>query len=618
TDYRRIPWGDVYLQHQIHTSSRQWYTVRLCSARINNQSFTVVNYEGNEAEQEWKKDVRMYMEIRHEKILQIYGIVRAENVYATIFHGVDYITFDYLLDLNLNPPMRRALVIAYYVCHLTVLLEEMLKLYVYHSQKSELMDVEFGYTTLIHCTTGRLCLDIGKHAAPDLRFGPMPVNSVVKAFTIPSMSFLSHVDTNLIVQSLTLEDYHRICREKLSNYRRFRVPSTDEIHVGSVCHIPDYSGPTFYSNPVGIAYVLPKVEWDAYWSNYIKKTYTYITPEGWTCRPSEELSWQESFEISVRIPDTPLWLSQANHIFRLSAIKSNFRDYVLITECQFRIHLEADDDALWEKLPPGGYLFVCPTQDFRGVRTTFKWPECPAYWSLDPSGVERLSMEQASELGFPAIYTETWCRGFAWDDSVYAGLREFHQTKGFDPDSQDVARHLGYPLYQLTSDTGESSTKGRIEEIASDEEGLGSANQESTSAEQSESQNGNLRPTVDGASTASKEREQTLVNDSDQDARISCLEYNGQEPEPNLQESIVDLAERMPVSRAFKAVLAVQIHQQNVNSPFRRLFVFSKTKKTKKTKRRFVFSMLGPLAFQRQKDTEKVSKTTQKSGEKTQ
>ncbi|KAJ7906962.1 hypothetical protein B0H13DRAFT_2332922 [Mycena leptocephala] len=29
---------------------------------------------------------------------------------------------------------------------------------------------------------------------------------------------------------------------------------------------------------------------------------------------------------------------------------------------------------------------------------------------------------------------------------VYAGLRQFHRDKGFDPDSQDVA---GYPIYQL-------------------------------------------------------------------------------------------------------------------------------------------------------------------------
>ncbi|KAJ7340679.1 hypothetical protein DFH08DRAFT_243751 [Mycena albidolilacea] len=43
--------------------------------------------------------------------------------------------------------------------------------------------------------------------------------------------------------------------------------------------------------------------------------------------------------------------------------------------------------------------------------------------------------------------------GSSWDVTVYDELREFHQGKGFDPDSQDVVRHLRYPLYQLSNDT---------------------------------------------------------------------------------------------------------------------------------------------------------------------
>ncbi|KAJ7928258.1 hypothetical protein B0H13DRAFT_2549772 [Mycena leptocephala] len=40
---------------------------------------------------------------------------------------------------------------------------------------------------------------------------------------------------------------------------------------------------------------------------------------------------------------------------------------------------------------------------------------------------------------------------FSWDADVYAALRQFHRAKGFDPDSQDVAQDLGYPLFQLPS-----------------------------------------------------------------------------------------------------------------------------------------------------------------------
>jgi hypothetical protein len=103
-----------------------------------------------------------------------------------------------------------------------------------------------------------------------------------------------------------------------------------------------------------------------------------------------------------------------------------------------------------EHAPPG-YLFVCPEKDLQIGPSSFRFPDCPAYWSLDPSGVERLSSEEATELGFPYIELITSIVADSWDADVYAGLRQFHQAKGFDPESQDVAKHLGYPLCQLPS-----------------------------------------------------------------------------------------------------------------------------------------------------------------------
>ncbi|KAJ6452822.1 hypothetical protein C8R45DRAFT_847556, partial [Mycena sanguinolenta] len=73
------------------------------------------------------------------------------------------------------------------------------------------------------------------------------------------------------------------------------------------------------------------------------------------------------------------------------------------------------------------------------------------YWSLDPFGIDRLSSEDATRLGFPSFELTTNAVGSYWHASVYEGLRQFHQAKGFDPYSQDVARHLGRPLYQVFS-----------------------------------------------------------------------------------------------------------------------------------------------------------------------
>jgi hypothetical protein len=101
---------------------------------------------------------------------------------------------------------------------------------------------------------------------------------------------------------------------------------------------------------------------------------------------------------------------------------------------------------------PPGYLFLCPVKDLRTGPSSFRWSNSPAYWSLDPSGVDRLSAENATGLGFPSIQLMIKVKGDCWDASAYDGLREFHLAKGFDPYSQDVARHLGYPLYQISAE----------------------------------------------------------------------------------------------------------------------------------------------------------------------
>jgi hypothetical protein len=92
----------------------------------------------------------------------------------------------------------------------------------------------------------------------------------------------------------------------------------------------------------------------------------------------------------------------------------------------------------------------------------FRVPDCTAYWSLEPTGDERLSPEDAENLGFPSLEIKlgAWCH--YWDDSVYAGLSQFHQSKGFNPYSQDVARHLGYRLYKVSDVLENSFVHGEL------------------------------------------------------------------------------------------------------------------------------------------------------------
>ncbi|KAJ6556139.1 hypothetical protein B0H19DRAFT_947877, partial [Mycena capillaripes] len=100
---------------------------------------------------------------------------------------------------------------------------------------------------------------------------------------------------------------------------------------------------------------------------------------------------------------------------------------------------------------PNGYLFVFPTKDLQIGPSSFSWPDYPAYWSLDPAGVTRLSKDEATVLGFPALEMTTTISAYSWDASVYVGLRKFHHAKGFEPYGPEVALHLGHRLYEVFS-----------------------------------------------------------------------------------------------------------------------------------------------------------------------
>ncbi|KAJ7646130.1 hypothetical protein B0H17DRAFT_1215819 [Mycena rosella] len=121
--------------------------------------------------------------------------------------------------------------------------------------------------------------------------------------------------------------------------------------------------------------------------------------------------------------------------------------FVRLIYCTLRV-------ATSDSIPPG-YLFLCPLEDLQADSPSrFRLPECPAYWSLDQSGAERLSIEEAEKLGFPSLELEVEVTGCSWDNSVYTGIRQFHRAKGFDSDSQDVARKLGLPLFEISTEVG--------------------------------------------------------------------------------------------------------------------------------------------------------------------
>ncbi|KAJ7094193.1 hypothetical protein C8R44DRAFT_718602, partial [Mycena epipterygia] len=139
------------------------------------------------------------------------------------------------------------------------------------------------------------------------------------------------------------------------------------------------------------------------------------------------------------------WLCQTNYIIS----QQNQKNCFLVSRIAYWLRFSETLEEI-----PEGYLFLCPVEHLRD--DDGRWlsnPECPVYWSLDPSGNQRLSPEEASGRGFPALKLQAIVWMKSWDESIYEALSRFHAAKGFDLNSQDVARHFGYPLYELSSAT---------------------------------------------------------------------------------------------------------------------------------------------------------------------
>ncbi|KAJ6549765.1 hypothetical protein B0H19DRAFT_1378597 [Mycena capillaripes] len=239
---------------------------------------------------------------------------------------------------------------------------------------------------------------------------------------------------SMIIKALPLMVYHDICSINLNHHRLVSIPTHTSVQPGSVIRCSPSSQ---HPDCIEIA-SLPEFVGIFPWNDSDE-----FKEDEWT---------RDVFNTTIKLrayveQKSETWLTQANNIFGRLGITSNRKDYVLVSNMLFTLEIPQTTED-----PPAGFLFICPSEDFRTGPESVGWPDCPAYWSLDPSGVDRLSTEDATRLGFPVVQQTVEAEGLSWDDSVYNGLRQFHCGKGFDPDSQDVALHLLEELFELSSE----------------------------------------------------------------------------------------------------------------------------------------------------------------------
>ncbi len=71
------------------------------------------------------------------------------------------------------------------------------------------------------------------------------------------------------------------------------------------------------------------------------------------------------------------------------------------------------------------------------------------YWAFDPAGLDRLTNEVAEGIGLPTVEFSIGLVGGRWEERDYDMIRDFHVAKRFDPDTQDAAIAMGYPLIDI-------------------------------------------------------------------------------------------------------------------------------------------------------------------------
>ncbi|KAF7337299.1 hypothetical protein MSAN_02282500 [Mycena sanguinolenta] len=431
SDFRTIRRGDLKLLKEVRLStesgvvSRQSRgadvrrTVYHAEIRGDPGIVTVAMYQGDGAEEEWRTDVATYESIWHPHVMQLYGFVNTTRLYAMVFHD-ELIPFDEFFSHFQHSSILTAYIKGYGL---------IIKTTEYREALNYISDVFRKPPSSINCdiwiqpSTGKFCLDLvlgGPETTIELRWPDIHI------LRLENLSLDAPDSENMIISTMSEDQYYELCSEPLEHVCQVST----KLPIGPAISRLDSQHRTC----VRIMEPLQTLhESELHWNNYGKAP-DELLPNSWIRYDSHRTN---TLLLKLQLPFSAhgiakAWLAQANCIFAELQELEHIEDYVCVSQAEFMLRIPYKHDI------PQGYLFVCPPEDFRtGTKhhaNLYQWPACPAYWSLDPSGVNCLSTEDVKNLGFPAIHIETVV------------------GKGFNPDSREVARQLGYPLFEVLSD----------------------------------------------------------------------------------------------------------------------------------------------------------------------
>ncbi|KAJ7369217.1 hypothetical protein DFH08DRAFT_833359 [Mycena albidolilacea] len=379
---------------------------------------TVALYQGDDTEE-------------HPKIMQLYGLMSTKGLRGLVFHDelIPYLQFLRCFEYSF-------------------FLSRYIRGYCEARRYCQSMNIDVAHSVWIRPATGELCMNLVQDDRSVIEFVGGP------RVEVPRLENVSlgdpHADSeSALLSALDQGDFYALCSSVFSmgKLRVVSISTETLIPLGTVLRLDSPRKASRITDPLGI---------DGANLDIHLKHDGEVLPGSWIRFDSNRAPYP-GFKLSAYTSsnvNNKFWMAQANHIFAQLETTSNFKNYVLVDTIEFILQCLPN---IYNNREPEGYLFVCPAEEFRLGPDSFQWPYRPVYWSLDPSGTFPLSTEDANMLGFPIIHIQMCIRGCYWDDEVYDGLRRFQQGKGLNPESQEAAINLGYPLHKLADEEWDRS-----------------------------------------------------------------------------------------------------------------------------------------------------------------
>ncbi|KAJ7436333.1 hypothetical protein FB451DRAFT_1307514 [Mycena latifolia] len=467
--FRHVALGDINLLCETPMTNKI-HKIKIFTARISGESsiMTVAKYE--DEQDKWQQDLALYSRVRHPNVWQLFGLCQAAGWQALIF-------YDELIPLGVYRQFHRPTSDLVWVCVEGMLFKQFKDSEQYYQWS---VDHRKAMSTIcVRRDPVQLALSV-----PDGKGSSAldPVDKPVHmwysgyyrfhhpdGFVVPLVGTCPYPHLReTLIQRLGFKEFYHTLIAPWGSTEAIPFGSQGHYHLGSILEDLDKNHSSGRPlPPLGFVPHSFKVRIDD-WSTESQRKFDRTDK----LNVEPRTSWKRitfapgsfnqglnpgrtSLVASIKL-DPPqvrilheAWLSQANTILpgkrgnegnRFGVI--DMISYQLLFDTGFK-HVLRNHGTTVES-----HLFLCPLH-LRTNDTRFSLGLAEAghyYWSMDPTGTTRLSPEDSDTLGLPRFRFEFRAWGTFWELYHYNAVREFHQAKGFDPDSLDVTQLLGLPV----------------------------------------------------------------------------------------------------------------------------------------------------------------------------